>query len=328
MLYWSIGRDILAQQQAAGWGDDIVGRIAEDLRVETGSARGFSRRNLFYMRRFAAVWPEAEKVQTLSAQIGWSHHQVLLDAWADQPKLYLWYAAKAAENRWSVRQLQGQIALGLHERQGAAVTNFAAALEPADADQALQATKDPYVFDFLELAEDAQERDLEQALIADIQKFLLELGTGFAFYGRQRALLVGDQEFFLDLPFYHHALRRFVVIELKIGKFQPELVSKMNFYLNAVDEQLRLGDDRESVGIILCADRDETVAKLALHRVYAPIAVSTWKAGTPPPELPAAVEITDEVPADLGDLSELDTVRTRLIERVVRRTPEIAAGDD
>jgi predicted nuclease of restriction endonuclease-like (RecB) superfamily len=187
MLYWSIGRDILAQQQAAGWGDDIVGRIAEDLRAETGSARGFSRRNLFYMRRLAAVWPDAEKVQTLSAQIGWSHHQVLLDAWADQPELYLWYAAKAAENRWSVRHLQGQIALRLHERQGAALTNFAAALEPADADQALQATKDPYVFDFLELAEDAQERDLEQALIADIQKFLLELGTGFAFYGRQKA---------------------------------------------------------------------------------------------------------------------------------------------
>ena len=140
-----------------------------------------------------------------------------------------------------MRHLQGQIALGLHERQGAAVTNFAAALEPADADQALQATKDPYVFDFLELGEDAQERDLEQALIADIQKFLLELGTGFAFYGRQRALLVGDQEFFLDLLFYHHALRRFVVIDLKIGKFQPEFVSKMNFYLNAVDEQLRLG---------------------------------------------------------------------------------------
>jgi hypothetical protein len=155
---------------------------------------------------------------------------VLLDAWADQPELYLWYTAKAAENRWSVRHLQGQIALGLQERQGAAVTNFDAALEPVDADQALQATKDPYVFDFLELAEDAQERDLEQALIADIQKFLLELGTG--------------------------------------------------------------------------------------------IAVSTWKAGTPPPELPA-VEITDEVPTDLGDLSELDTVRTRLIERVVRRTPEI-----
>ena len=151
--------------------------------------------NLSYMRRFAALWPDAEKVQTVSAQIGWSHHQVLLDAWAAQPDLYLWYAAKAAENRWAVRHLQGQIALGLHERQGSALTNFAAALEPADADRALQATKDPYVFDFLELAENAQERELEQALIADIQNFLLELGTGFAFYGRQKPLLVGDQEF-------------------------------------------------------------------------------------------------------------------------------------
>ena len=327
MLYWSIGRDIVAQQEAGGWGDDVVGQIAEDLRVATGAARGFSRRNLFYMRRFAALWPDAEKVQTLSAQIGWSHHQVLLDAWAEQPDLYVWYAGKATENRWSVRHLQGQIALRLHERQGSALTNFAAALEPGDAERALQATKDPYVFEFLELAEDARERDLEAALIADIQKFLLELGTGFAFYGRQKPLLVGDQEFFLDLLFYHHGLRRFVVIELKVGKFQPEFVSKMNFYLNAVDEQLRLGDDRESVGIILCADRDETVAKLALHRVYAPIAVSTWKAGTPPPELPA-VEITEDVPADLGELSELDAVRTRLIERVTQRAPQINIDED
>jgi predicted nuclease of restriction endonuclease-like (RecB) superfamily len=327
MLYWSIGHDILAEQHAGGWGDDVVGRIAEDLRVETRSARGFTRRNLFYMRRFAALWPEAAKVPSVMAQISWTAHRTLLDRFAQDRDLYVWYAVKAAQNRWSVRHLQGQIALGLHERQGSALTNFVATLEPIDADQALQATKDPYVFDFLELAEDARERDLEQALIADIQKFLLELGTGFAFYGRQKPLLVGEQEFFLDLLFYHHALRRFVIIELKIGKFEPEFVSKMNFYLNAVDEQLRRGDDRESVGIILCADRDETVAKLALHRVYAPIAVSTWRAGTPPPELPA-VEITEDVPADLGELSELDAVRTRLIERVAQRSPEIAATED
>jgi predicted nuclease of restriction endonuclease-like (RecB) superfamily len=191
MLYWSIGRDILAQQQAAGWGDDIVGRIAEDLRIATGSARGFSRRNLFYMRRFAALWPEAEEVPSVMAQISWTAHRTLLDGFAQDRDLYRWYAEKAAQNRWSVRHLQGRIALRLHERQGAALTNFTAALEPADADQALQATKDPYVFEFLELAEDAHERDLEQALIADIQKFLLELGTGFAFYGRQKPLLVG-----------------------------------------------------------------------------------------------------------------------------------------
>jgi predicted nuclease of restriction endonuclease-like (RecB) superfamily len=323
MLYWSIGSDILAQQQAGGWGDDVVGRIADDLAADTGSARGFSRRNLFYMRRFAAVWPDREKVQTLSAQIGWSHHQVLLDAFADQPGIYAWYAGKTAENRWSVRHLKGQIDLQLHQRQGAALTNFTRVLGPADADSALQATKDPYVFDFLELDETVRERRLEQALIDDIQKLLLELGTGFAFYGRQKPILVGGEEFFLDLLFYHHALRRFVIIELKIGKFQPEFVSKMNYYLNAVDEQLRLGDDRESVGIILCTDHNETVAKLALHRVYAPIAVSTWRAGTPAPELPS-IEVTDHVPLHLGELAELDAVRTRLIDRVARHAPQSA----
>ncbi|MGH2950045.1 MAG: PDDEXK nuclease domain-containing protein [Solirubrobacteraceae bacterium] len=202
------------------------------------------------------------------------------------------------------------------------MTNFPQALEPADAGRALEATKDPYVFDFLELEEDVRERQLEHALIDDIQKLLMELGTGFAFYGRQKALLVGAREFFLDLLFYHHALRRFVIVDLKIGEFQPEFVSKMNLYLNAVDEQLRLGDDRESVGIILCTSRNETVAKLALHRVYAPIAVSARRAGTPLAELPS-VEVTEDVPADLDELSELDNVRTRLIDRVAQRAPRI-----
>jgi len=323
MLYWSIGREILTQQQqAGGWGDDVVGRIAQDLSADTGSARGFSRRNLFYMRRFAALWPDLERVPSVMAQIGWTAHRVLLDACGDDPDRYEWYAAKAAENRWAVRHLKGQIDLRLHERQGAALTNFPRALAPVDADRALQAIKDPYVFDFLELTEDARERHLEQALLDDIQNFLLELGTGFAFYGRQRSLLVGDQEFFPDLLFYHHALRRFVVIELKVGAFQVEYVSKMNFYLNAVDEQLRVGDDRESVGIILCTERNETVAKLALHRVYAPIAVSTWQIDARA-ELPP-VEVTDDVPEDL---SELEEVRTRLIDRVARRASEISDSE-
>jgi predicted nuclease of restriction endonuclease-like (RecB) superfamily len=149
--------------------------------------RGFSRRNLFYMRRFASVWRDPEKVQTLSAQIGWSHHQALLDSFADQPETYLWYAHKAAEQRWSVRQLKAQIDLKLHQRQGAALTNFTEILGPDDADAALDAIKDPYVFDFLELSEHVRERELEQALIADIQKFLIELGAGFAFYGAPKA---------------------------------------------------------------------------------------------------------------------------------------------
>jgi len=250
MLYWSIGRDVLDQQRVGGWGDDVVGRIAQDLSADTGSARGFSRRNLFYMRRFAALWPEPEKVQPLAAQIGWTHHQVLIDAFRDDRELYAWYAGKAVENRWSRRQLTGQIHLRLHERQGAALTNFEIALERADAERALQAMKDP------------------------------------------RRLPAGVRQ-------------------------QDELL------LNALDEQPRTGDDRESVGIILCAERDEATAKLALHRVYAPIAVSTWQKGTPAPQLPP-VEVTDDVPEDL---SELDEVRTRLIDRVSRRASEITDSE-
>lgn len=322
MLYWSIGRDILDQQQAGGWADDVVGRIAQDLSADTGSARGFSRRNLFYMRRFATIWPAQEKVPSVMAQIAWTSHRALMDRFGEDPGLYSWYAAKTVANRWSVRQLQAQIQLRLHERQGVAVSNFAEVLGPPDAQTVLEATKDPYVFDFLELTEDARERHLEQALIDDIQNFLIELGSGFAFYGRQRSLLVGDQEFFPDLLFFHHTLRRFVVIELKVGAFQPEYVGKMNFYLNAVDEQLRVGDDQESVGIILCTKHNETVAKLALHRVYAPIAVSTWQADTRA-ELPP-VEVPDEVPEDL---SELDEVRERLLDRVARRRSEITNSE-
>jgi predicted nuclease of restriction endonuclease-like (RecB) superfamily len=265
-------------------------------------------------------------VQTLSALIGWSHHQVLLDRFADQPALYQWYAAKAAASRWPVRHLQAQIHLGLHEREGAALTNFETALGPADAEQALQATKDPYIFDFLELQDDARERQLEQALIDDIQRFLLELGSGFAFYGRQTALVVGDQEFFLDLLFYHHTLRRFVVIELKIGEFEPEYVSKMNFYLNAVDQQLRVGDDEGSVGIILCAGRNQTLAELALQRVYSPIAVATWQTTTEEKRI-AARESSDD-PSAPDELAELDRVRRRLIDRVSQRATEISREEN
>lgn len=324
MLYWSTGREIVIRQQESGWGDAVVARIADDLRVATGGATGFSRRNLFYMRRFATVWPDSERVPSVMAQIPWTAHRLLLDRFADRPTLYEWYATKAAAGHWSVRYLSGQIDLQLYERQGASLTNFEAALPPADAEQALQATKDPYVFDFLKLSDDAKEREPESALMDDIQTLLLELGAGFSFYGRQKALIVGGEEFFVDLIFYHHTLRRFVIIDLKIGKFKPEYVSKMNFYLNAVDEQLCLGDDRESVGIILCTQRSEAATKMALHRVYAPIAVSTWRSA---PEALPPVEVVDKVPADLEELAELDAVRERLVEHVTHRAIQIQGGD-
>lgn len=319
LLYWSIGQTILAEQERHSWGDDVVGLLAHDLRADARLGRGFSRRNLFYMRRFAALWPEEPIVQTLSAQIGWSHHQVLLDASGDQDALYAWYVAKAVEHRWSVRQLKGQIDLKLHLRYGAATANYEAALGDIEGRAALAVTKDPYVLDFIDVAEDIKERELEGALVAEIPRFLRELGVGFAYYGRQQPLQVGGQEFFLDLLFYHHRLRRFVVIDLKIGEFEPEFAGKMALYLNAVDEQLRHGDDAESIGLILCTNHNKTVAKFALHRSGAPIAVADWQ--TDP-----RVDIADEIPSQLkAELAGLPEVRDRLATHVAQTAERVEA---
>lgn len=310
LLYWSIGRAILTAQQRHSWGDDVVGLLAQDLRARDDLGRGFSRRNLFYMRQFAALWTDEQIVQPLAAQIGWTHHQVLLDAFGDVPDLYAWYAARAIENRWSRRQLRGQIDLKLHLRAGAATANYAATLGKVEGRAALAVTKDPYILDFIDLAEDAKERQLEDALVREIPRFLRELGVGFAYYGRQQPLEVGGQEFFLDLLFYHHRLRRFVVIDLKIGEFKAEFAGKMGLYLNAVDAQLRHPDDAESIGLILCTSHNRTVAKFALHRSGAPIAVADWQ--TDPD-----VDITDELPRDLAsELPGLPEARDRLASHV------------
>jgi predicted nuclease of restriction endonuclease-like (RecB) superfamily len=316
LLYWRIGTSILAEQQRHDWGDDVVGALAQDLKTRGGLERGFSRRNLFYMRRFAALWRDEQKVQTLSAQIGWSHHQILLDAFADEPSLYEWYADRAVQNRWSVRELRGQIDLKLHLRVGAATSNYPAALGEADGRAALAVTKDPYVLDFISLTEEAKERQLEDALVAEIPKFLRELGVGFAYYGRQHPLIIDGREFFLDLVFYHHSLRRFVVIDLKIGEFEAEFAGKMGLYLNAVDAQMRVGDDKESIGLILCTSHNKTVAKFALHRSGAPIAVANWQ--TDP-----TLDVTDDLPADVSaDLAGLPEARDELTEHV-QRTAEL-----
>lgn len=319
LLYWSVGRAILAEQERHAWGDDVVGLLARDLRARGDLGRGFSRRNLFYMRRFAALWPNEEKVPPLAAQIGWTLHRVLLDAFGDDPSLYGWYVAKTVENRWSRRQLQGQIDLKLHLRYGAATANYAAALGEVEGQAALAVTRDPYVLDFIDIAEDAHERELERALVREIPRFLRELGVGFAYYGRQQPLEVGGQEFFLDLLFYHHQLRRFVVIDLKIGEFRAEFAGKMALYLNAVDDQLRRGDDAESIGLILCTNHNETVAKFALHRSGAPIAVADWQ--TDP-----HVEITDDLPRAVRDeLSGLPEVRDQLTSHVADTAERVEA---
>lgn len=242
--------------------------------------KGFSPRNLQYMRSFAAAWPTAEIVQQAAAQIPWGHHLVLLDKVAEQADR-LFYAQTCAAHGWSRAVLSVQIETKLHERQGRALTNFEHTLPPSSSDLAREALKDPYVFEFLALAEDASERELEQGLVNQVQRFLLELGVGFAFVGRQYRLEVGGDEFYLDLLFYHLRLRCFVIIELKTVGFQPEFVGKLNFYLSAVDAQLRHPDDQPTIGLLLCREKNRVVVEYALRDVAKPMGIASWRAGVP-----------------------------------------------
>lgn len=238
LLYWQIGRDILARQAEQGWGAKVIERLANDLRAAFPDMKGFSPRNLKYMRAFAEAWPDAAIVQEVLAQLPWYHHLALLDK-LDSTESRRWYAAKAIEYHWSRNILVMQIETRLLERTGKAVTNFTASLPKPQSDLARESLKDPYRFDFLGLTDRAQEREIEKALVKHVTEFLLELGAGFAFVGRQVLLDVGGDEFFIDLLFYHLKLRCYVVIELKGGKFKPEHLGQLKFYLTAVDAQIK-----------------------------------------------------------------------------------------
>jgi len=246
LLYWDIGRLILERQQHSGWGARIIDRLAADLRDAYPDMRGFSPRNLKYMRAFSAAWPDRAIVQGPLAQITWYHNIALLEKIAIQADR-LWYARQAAEHGWSQAVLVLKIQGRAHQRAGKAVNNFKSTLPPRDSDMAAHIFKDPYLFDFLGTADPRREREVEQALVDHIQRFLLELGTGFAFVGRQVLVEVGDQDFYADLLFYHLKLRRYVVIELKAVAFAPEFVGQMNLYLSAADDLLRHADDKPTI---------------------------------------------------------------------------------
>ena len=228
LLYWQIGQDILQRQAEQGWGAKVIDRLAHDLRNAFPDMKGFSPRNLKYMRAFAEAWPDSEFVQGVLAQLPWYHQLALLDK-LPGAESRRWYAAKAIEHNWSRNVLVMQIESGLLERQGRAVTNFEARLPKAQSDLARESLKDPYRFDFLNLGEEAQERAVESALVRHVTEFLLELGAGFAFVGRQVLVDVGGEEFFIDLLFYHLKLRCYVVIELKTGKFKPDHLGQLGF---------------------------------------------------------------------------------------------------
>lgn len=279
-LYWEIGTLILSRQKKEGWGSKVIDRLSVDLQKEFPGQQGFSPRNLKYMRAFAEAWPERVKgaasiVQQPAAQLPWFHHCLLLNK-LTEPKDRLWYGAKAVENGWSRNVLALQIDSGLHKRQGKAVSNFKATLPPEHSDLAQSITKDPYLFDFLDLREDSNERAVEEGLLAHVEKFLLELGAGFSLVGRQVHLEVGDQDFYLDLLFYHLKLRCFVVVDLKAREFTPEAAGKMNFYLSAVDDQFRQEGDKPSIGLILCRSKNRVIAEYALRDMSKPIGISGY----------------------------------------------------
>lgn len=283
LLYWQIGKDILTRQQQEGWGAKIIDQVAKDLKREFPDIKGFSSRNLKYMRAFAEAYPDEQFVQQVAAQIPWFHNCVLLDKVKD-PSERLWYIQQTTINGWSRSILEIQIDTGLYRRQGGAITNFERTLPQPQSDLAQQLLKDPYNFDFLTLGQAAQERDLERALVDHIRDFLLELGNGFSFVGSQYPIVVDGQEYRIDLLFYHFKLRCFIVIDLKMVEFQPEFSGKMNFYVSAVNALLRHTDDQPTIGIVLCKSKNKTVAELALQGMTQPIGVSTHRIGIELPE--------------------------------------------
>ena len=327
-LYWQVGHTILAQQQKLGWGSKVIEQLAKDIRKEFADLEGFSPRNLKYMRQFATTYPDflgspnlygseegqqaieketSEQMeirqsvigQQVVAQLSWSHHVILMDKISDADER-MFYIESAIKNGWSRNVLSLQVKSNLYQRAGKAVTNFDTRLTNPQSDLAKQTLKDPYIFDFLTLQSDYQEKDLENALTAHITKFLLELGAGFAYIGRQYHLEVGGEDFYIDLLFYHLKLRSYVVVELKKGRFKPEYAGKLNFYLSVVDDKLRHENDQASIGLLICQDKNNIIAEYALKDIDKPIGIAQYR-------------ITESIPEDLkGSLPTIEEIEREL----------------
>ena len=275
LLYYDIGCVINKHKT---WGNKFIDNLASDIRMAFPESKGYSVRNLKYMAKFAETYPVREFVQQVVAQIPWGHNVVLLDKVSDA-KEREWYIKKSAKNGWSRNVLVHQIESGLYQRQVLVdkVSNFESRLPSPQSELAVQTMKDPYVFDFIPFREEMLERDIEQALVRDVTKLLLELGTGFAFLGNQYHLNVGGDDFYIDLLFYNLNLRCYVVIELKAGDFKPEYAGQLNFYLSAVDEILKKEEDNPSIGLLLCKSKNNLVAEYSLKDISKPIGVSEYK---------------------------------------------------
>lgn len=303
MLYWEVGGVIRHRIQTTDWGAKVVERLSDDLREAHPQMKGLSSRNLRYMARFSSEFADPAIVKQAVSQLPWGHVIRLMQR-VKNPETRLWYIRAAAAAGWSRATLELQIDAEAHRRQGQALTNFETALPQEHSDLAQQAFKDPYLFDFLGTADLQRERDLEQGLVDHIQKFLLELGAGFAFVGRQVPLQVGEQTFVVDLLFYHLQLRCFVVLELKAVPFEPEFVGKINLYLSAVDDLMRHPDDKPTIGLLLCREKNRLVVEYALRDVNKPIGVADWETKiveSLPDELRGSLPTLADFEAELGD---------------------------
>lgn len=275
-LYWDIGNSVLEKQETEGWGSKVIERLAKDLRSSFPNMKGFSPRNIQYMVTFAREYPKTPITQQPVAQIPWGHNTLLMDKINDS-SLRLWYANKTIENGWSRSVLMHWIDSGLHERQGKALTNFNTTLPYPQSDLAHETLKDPYNFDFLTLRETFDERELEDGLIDHVQKFLLELGTGFAFVGKQYPIKAGKKDLYIDLLFYHLKLRCYFIVELKAREFDSRDAGQMSAYLSAVDDLLRHEGDNPSIGMILCKTKDNVFVEYVLRNFNRPIGVAEYE---------------------------------------------------
>lgn len=295
-LYWSIGKEILERQEQQGWGSKTIARLAEDLRAEFPQMRGFSPRNLQYMTTFARHWNIDSIAPQPVAQLPWGHIRTLLDK-PLSPEQRQWYAGAAVEHGWSRNVLMNMILNNTMERTGAAPSNFSRQLPSPDSELAQQVAKDPYTFEFLGLSGQIAERELEQALTDRIVETLHELGPGFAFVGRQVHFEVGDEDYYIDLLFFHVEQLRYFVIELKTGKFQPEYAGKLNFYVALVDDKLKREGHGPTVGILICGSKNEHSVRYALTRSDSPMAVSTYTYESLPAAEKKALPGEDELSA-------------------------------
>ncbi len=340
-FYWDLGADIVAKQSRARWGDGLIEQLSKDLMAEFPEIKGFSRSNLMYIKKWylfysSATLPnqiaqqavsqlpaeqkvqqpvgqiqEVEKSQQVVDQTGqraithitripWGHNIAIITKCKNIDEA-LYYVECTLANNWSRSVLVHQIESGLYKREGKAVHNFALTLPKPQSDLAIQTLKDPYVFDFLTMTKDYDERDLENALVSHVRQFLLELGAGFAYMGKQIAVQVGEREFFIDLLFYHTKLHCYVVVELKVVDFEPEHVGKLNFYLKAIDSQLRTDCDQPTIGILICKKKDKIVAEYALSDINKPIGVSEYRLTESIPDtFKGSLPIIEQIEAELG----------------------------